>query len=175
MNTILFITPHTSTGGLPQFLLKKIQVLLKKYNVYLVEWADITGNILITHRNQFKDLLGSNFISLSDNKSEIFGIIDKIKPDFIHFEEFPETFINYDIIDKIYESDKYKIIETTHGTGFKIGDKYKSPDKLMLVSDFNYQQFFNITNTDVLKYPSTPNNRNLILKNLGLNPNYYMY
>jgi hypothetical protein len=50
MKKILFIAPHLSTGGLPQFLLKKIQSLINDYEIYCVEYDDITGGVLVVQR-----------------------------------------------------------------------------------------------------------------------------
>ncbi len=40
---VLFITPHLSTGGGPQYLLKKIVQLNNYHDVYCIEYDDITG------------------------------------------------------------------------------------------------------------------------------------
>jgi len=36
MKKLLFIAPHLSTGGLPQYLTKKIELLKDEFDVYLV-------------------------------------------------------------------------------------------------------------------------------------------
>jgi len=38
MQKLLFIAPHLSTGGLPQYLTKKIELLQNEFDIYLVEW-----------------------------------------------------------------------------------------------------------------------------------------
>jgi hypothetical protein len=47
MQKLLFIAPHLSTGGLPQYLTKKIELLKDIYEIYLVEWVDCTGGVLL--------------------------------------------------------------------------------------------------------------------------------
>jgi hypothetical protein len=42
---ILFIAPHLSTGGCPQYLLKKIVELNDSNEVYCVEYTDVTGGV----------------------------------------------------------------------------------------------------------------------------------
>jgi hypothetical protein len=102
MKRILIITPHLSTGGLPQYLLQKIEHFKNEYEFYVVEWSDISGDAFVVQKNKLKNLLGDNLITLWENKNEIFDQIKIIKPDVIHFEEFPETFIGISILDQIF-------------------------------------------------------------------------
>jgi hypothetical protein len=43
MQKLLFIAPHLSTGGLPQYLTKKVELLKDEFEIHLVEWVDCTG------------------------------------------------------------------------------------------------------------------------------------
>ena len=52
MKKLLYIAPHLSTGGLPQYLYKKIELLQEEFNIYLVEWSDHTGGRLVVQRNK---------------------------------------------------------------------------------------------------------------------------
>ena len=62
---ILFIAPHLSTGGLPQYLFKKIELIKDEFDVYLVEWNDITGGRLVVQKNKLLELLDKDkFITL---------------------------------------------------------------------------------------------------------------
>ena len=177
MDKMLIITPHLSTGGLPQFLLKKIKVLSKKWNIYLIEWDDITGGRLVVQKNELKSLLSNRLITLSDNKNEILSLISSIKPKVIHFEEFPETFISHDLLNSIFVDLKnnlnFYITDTTHGTGFNKNDKKFISDKTMFVSNINWTQYNEISNvSEVIEFEIDSKlyrENNLI--ELGLNPN----
>ncbi len=172
MDKILIITPHLSTGGLPQFLLEKIQILKSEYNVYLIEWDNITGGVFVVQRDKITKILGDKFYSLSDDKNQIFNIIKNINPNIIHFEEFSETFIDRKILTEIYSNKDYFITETTHGTSFNINDKTFIPDKLMFVSKGNYMQYGAISDSEVIEYPSKLQKRHQGLKKLGLDPDF---
>ena len=37
MKKILFIAPHLSTGGLPQYLVKKVELLKGEFEVYIID------------------------------------------------------------------------------------------------------------------------------------------
>ena len=61
MEKILFIVPHLSTGGMPQFVLKQIEIYKNKYDIYLVEWDNITGGVFVVQRNKIMELLLDRF------------------------------------------------------------------------------------------------------------------
>ena len=173
---VLFITPHLSTGGGPQYLLKKIQELNNDCDIYCIEYADITGGVLVVQRNQVKDILGNKLITLGENKIDLITKIIAINPDIIHFEEMPEYFCNHDVAKAIYNKHRrYKIIETSHDSSFEIQNKCFFPDHFIFVSDYQKQMFapLNIP-SDVVLYPITykqKTDRNKALSDLNLDPN----
>ena len=149
---LLFVSPHLSTGGLPQFLLKKIEVLNDTFDIWCIEWDNITGGQLVVQRNQIQNLLGSKLITMND-KNKFLSIVDEINPDVIHFEEFPETFIPNEYLNELYKSN-YKICETTHGTLFNPNDKITTADKTLFVSKYNLSQYFDQkSDFDLIEYP----------------------
>ena len=177
MQKLLFIAPHLSTGGLPQYLTKKIELLRDTYEIYLVEWVDVTGGVLVVTRNKIVKLIDSNkFFTLRENKQELINIINRIQPDIIHLEEIPEFFMNDEISEQLYSSNrKYALVETSHDSSFNTDNKKFFPDKFMFVSQWQIDQYKNIDIPKVLvEYPiefiERPN-RELALKRLGLDPN----
>jgi hypothetical protein len=104
---------------LPQFLLKKIEVLSDECVIYLIEYENITGGKFVVQRNRIVDLLKQRFYSLGADKKIILDIIGKINPHSIHFEEMPEFFMADQISDLIYTDNRnYKIFETSHDSSF---------------------------------------------------------
>ena len=77
--TILIITPHLSTGGCPQVVLNKIELLKETYNLICIEWECIAWTFVV-QRNRIIELLGDNFVSLPEDKTSILKIIDVIRP-----------------------------------------------------------------------------------------------
>ncbi len=154
---ILYITPHLSTGGLPQYLLKKIKYYLPYNEIHVVEWQNITGGVFVVQRNQIQQLLENNFYSLNDDKNNIFDIIKSIQPKIIHFEELPETFISSDILDKIYSDDRnYNIVCTTHSSYSRPEKLQYGADKFVLVSEWSrnvFSSYFKNIDCDVWEYP----------------------
>lgn len=138
---IIYITPHLSTGGLPQYLLKKIQSLADQ-QIWCVEYNFVSDKYTV-QRNQISDLLKDKFISLGNSpKEKLLDLIKEVKPDLIHFEEFPETFVGYEILNQIYKKDRnYLIFETSHGIYFKSEDKCYFPDCFVFVSEMQAQMY----------------------------------
>ena len=138
---ILYITPHLSTGGLPQYLLKKIQSL-KDQEIWCIEYNFVSDRYTV-QRSQIVALLKDRFISLGNQpKGRLLDLIAKISPDAIHFEEFPETFVAQELLHKIYDKNRnYLIFETSHGVYFKAQAKRYFPDLFIFVSEMQAEMY----------------------------------
>lgn len=135
---LVFITSHLSTGGMPQYLLKQIQLVQEDFEVFCIEWENITGGKFVVQRNQIQKLLGPRFISLSPNKAEIFTILKDITPDIVHLQDVPEYFMSYDIAYQLYYGERnYLLFETPHISTFSAEAKRFLPDKFLLASSYN--------------------------------------
>jgi FkbM family methyltransferase len=176
MKKILYISPHLSTGGLPQFLLKKIEILDGLSEIYLIEYSNITGGKFVVQRNRIRENLGENFFSLSEDKNEILDIIQRINPDVIHLEEMPEFFMDDNIADIIYSTDRnYKVFETSHDSSFDPLLKRYLPDKFLFVSSFQKERFSSLgIPSEVIEYPieymEMKSDRRKICNLLGVDP-----
>jgi FkbM family methyltransferase len=175
---LLYVAPHLSTGGLPQYLYKKIELLINDYDIYVIEWVNHTGGVLVVQRNRITGILSpENFFTLGEDKKEILEIIGRINPDIIHVEEMPEYFMDYEIAKEIYtENRSYKIFESSHDSSFDTRNKRFFPDKLLLVSNYQIEMLKDLGVPCVLaEYPiefkSRPN-REEALSSLGLDPEY---
>lgn len=151
MKKILYIAPHLSTGGLPQYLYRKIVETSGNLEVHCIEYENITGGKFIVQRKRIEDFLGSRFYSIGEDREEIFRIMEKVDPDFVHLEEIPEYFLPSAIADRIYSNGRrYKIFETSHDSSFNPDrDKIYLPDAFFFVSQWQMNQYRNI---DIPKY-----------------------
>jgi hypothetical protein len=121
MQKLLCIAPHLSTGGLPQYLTKKIELLKGEFEIYLVEWSDCTGGVLVVTRNKVVKLVDSDkFYTLKEDKQELIEIINNVQPDIVHLEEIPEFFMDFEIANQIYYSriEHISIVETSHDSSY---------------------------------------------------------
>ena len=113
---------HISTGGMPQFVLKRIKTLLEytdSFEIFVIEYEDY-GKIFPVQRNQIIELLGDNFHSLSENKMRVMEIIRTEEIDIVHLDEMPESMNNDRLFNDLYRNDrKWRIVETCHNSSFR--------------------------------------------------------
>jgi len=178
MKKLLYITPHLSTGGLPQYLFKKIETLINDYNIYVIEYNNITGGVLVVQRNKIQNILKpENLITLGDDKFELVRHISNVDPDFIHIEEIPEMFIDSNVARIIYNTKrKYKIFETSHDSSFNMDNKVFMPDKFLMVSNYQVNEYSKLNiPVELVEYPieyiDRPD-RDSSLIELGLDPSF---
>ena len=179
----LYITPHLSTGGLPQYLVNCVEAKLRsKEEVWVVEWSNIAP-IYKVQKDKLAALLGDRLIvwpqgtGESVKSSGLYKKITEVKPDVVHLEEFPEGFLPQDVINFIYGSNRtYKIYETTHDSNFELGKKTTKPDKFEFVSTFHSELFKDFgVYSEVVPYQVEKRSRGSReegLKELGLDPDY---
>ena len=172
---ILYISPHLSTGGLPQYLLKKIESLVQDHEIVCVEYSNISTMFTI-QKIGIKNILGDKLITLGDRKEQLIEIINTFKPDVIHLEEIPEYFMRSDISNFIYSSSRsYKIIETSHDSSFEIERKIYLPDKFLLVSRYQLENFSKLNiPCSLMEYPIEYKysiNKESAKQTLGMDPN----
>jgi hypothetical protein len=165
-----------STGGCPQVVAKKVEILKDFYNVIVVEWECVAWSYVV-QRNRVIKMLGNKFISLSENKEyDLFNLIEDYNPDYLMIEEFSETFIPTHILKRLYTKDRnYKIFETTHSSHSRPEQKNFLPDKFVFVSPFSAECFkdFGVP-FDIIEYPIDDKEPNKILsqQQLGLDPEW---
>jgi glycosyltransferase involved in cell wall biosynthesis len=179
MKTILYIAPHLSTGGLPQYLAKKIEELKDIYNIYVIEYDDVTGGVLVVQKNRIKNLIGDNLLTIpwGGDKKFVIETIKRLNPDIVHLEEMPEYFMADSIAEQIYTKERrYKIFETSHDSSFDVNTKRFIPDKFILVSKFQSKMLSDLKiDSEVVEYPieyKERPDRYDSLKKLGLDPEY---
>jgi autotransporter strand-loop-strand O-heptosyltransferase len=167
---LLYLTPHLSTGGMPQFVLKRIQELQKykdQIEIFLVEYSQFS-DIHLVQRNQIIELLDDNhFWSLGDfklpneRKYEIINIIKDNKIDIIHSEEMIDGFESFNkipiyLLNQIYSNDRtWRIVETCHNIWYdpKTNKKLK-PEAYSFVTPYHFDTFISEDSFKVLHmYP----------------------
>ena len=79
MKKLLYVAPHLSTGGLPQYLTKKIELLRDTFDIYVVEWSNHTGGVLVVQRDKITSMVARDkFFTLEENKMELINIINNL-------------------------------------------------------------------------------------------------
>ena len=177
MKKILHLIPHLSTGGCPQFAYDLLRKTKDTTDAWVVEYAFIAWDYVV-QRNRIVDLMKDRFFSLAEDKNELFKIIESIKPDVIHIQEFPEYFMDDDIARKLYDKNReYVIVETSHDSGFNPANKRFFSDHLALISQWQIDKFkdyeipITLLESDIEYQTKIPNKREEGLLKLGLDPN----
>jgi hypothetical protein len=172
----MIITPHMSTGGCPQVVAKKVELLKDFYNIIVVEWECVAWAYVV-QRNKVIDMIGDKFVTLSENQEyDLFNLIEDHNPDYIMIEEFSETFMPEHIMKRLYSKNRtYKIFETTHSSHTQVSWKRHQPDKFIMVSPYSLSVFKDLgIPMDLIEYPvndKEPNKQESI-QQLGLDPEY---
>ncbi len=158
---VLFLAPHLSTGGMPGFLLKRIQALrsMGDVDIFVVEYTDY-GPSYVVQKNQIKELV-NHFYTLSENKYELIDIIKNNNIDIVHADEMLEGFdthnnIPSDLLAKLYSNDRtWRIVETCHNVWFE-PDKNKMyhPEAYAFCTPHHLRTFKNMSSfKKVLEFP----------------------
>jgi len=173
---LLYVCPHLSTGGQPQYTYKQIKHFIKDFDIEVVEINNSGGNAFVIQKNRIKSLCIVH--TLGDDKSEILNVISEFKPDIIHFQEIPQFDLATNILDKIFTKDReYFILATTHGSFTNPSEIIYHPDKYILVSEWSKQKFAEAelgVDLDLWEYPIEEYtfDKQSAQKQLGLDPTY---
>lgn len=184
MKKLLYLAPHLSTGGMPQYVVRLVETLQNDYEIYVIEYHDISPDYVV-QKNTLKRLLGNHMITLygTDKEKEtlFFYHIGNIHPDIIHLQEIPEMCLTESVSNRLYSKNrKYTLIETSHDSGFNIDDKRYFPDSFAFISEFHPRQYaqilvqYNIP-YEIVEYPIDRKerpDRTTALTALGLDPTY---
>jgi hypothetical protein len=150
---LLYIAPHLSTGGQPQYLYKQVKHFIKDFDIQVVEINNSGGNAFVVQKNRIKSLVEVH--TLGDDKSEILNIINQFNPDIIHFQEIPQFDLATNILDQIFTKDRpYFIVASTHGSFTNPSEINYHPDRYILVSEWSRQKFEHTgVETQLWEYP----------------------
>lgn len=155
-NKVLYLVPHLSTGGMPAFVLKTIEVMQEYINVCVVEYTCYSVDYVV-QRDKIKDLVGDNFHTLFEDKTKLFSIIKDFNPDIIHIHEPSERFDAH-IMSELYRPNRlYKIVETCHDVSFDPKTKLYHPDAYAFCTPYHYDTFAHLPSyKKVIEYPIDP-------------------
>lgn len=175
---LVYIAPHLSTGGQPQYLLKQIQEFKDQFDIYVIEYNYSSAHFIV-QRSQIQEMLGDKFYYLGDNKENLMPIINEINPDIVHLHEVPEFFMKEEIAVDLFNNAtrSYFIITTTHSSTTNPSALKFYPDKFVLVSEWSRQKFekeLREVPTEVWEYPihAYTGDKKAAQKLLNLDPQY---
>ena len=173
LRKLLFVAPHLSTGGMPQYLLKMIESMKDSFDVYCFEYSHVSDKFIV-QRDKIRNLLGTSFYSVTAGMT-LPDVVKAVSPDIIHLQELPEYFMHPDDCNFLYTADRnFFIVETSHDSSFNPDNKKWFPDQFVLVSRYQKELLsklnipIEIIEYDIEKHPRQ--DREIGLTALNLNP-----
>lgn len=172
---IAFITPHLSTGGMPEYLRRSIELLDRNsHEILLIEMR--TETLMDATRKRVLDLDGIELFSAHKSSARATEKIRDFSPDIIHFAEPSEQVMDPKFLGEIYADDReWKIFETCHDSSYPLESKEFLPDKFLLVSPFQVKMMQDLrVPSELIQYSvpefTTKISRATALLKLGLDP-----
>lgn len=149
---LLYLAPHLSTGGMPSFLLKRIETIKQYYpnvELFVVEYSDFSP-IYVVQKNKIKEILpNTNFYTLGGNKLELINIIKNNNINVVHVDEVLEGFDSYnqvsdELLEQLYDKNRtWRVIETCHNVWFDpTTNKKYHPDGYIYCSPYHKEISF---------------------------------
>ena len=148
---ILYVLPHCSTGGMPQYVLKLIEEKLNDNYIEVVEVFNHSNEYTV-QRDKIKKIVKLHQLEGDDTK-----LLDLLSNfDVIHFQEIPESFISSSVLGQVYrKGKKHSIYVTTHNSFVDPSTIRFTADKFILVSQWSKKQFDKVFpgTCDIWDYP----------------------
>lgn len=181
---ILFLAPHLSTGGMPSFLLRRIESIINRdeFEIFVVEYDNLSDHYVV-QKNKIKSLIKpENFFTLGEDKSKVLEIIKEKNIDIIHADEILEGFgsdVPSSLLNDLYDNNRtWKVVETCHNVWFDPkSSKRFNPDGYAFCTPWHKEvRFLDMPSySEVLQFPienriPTQELKMLSKINLGLNP-----
>jgi autotransporter strand-loop-strand O-heptosyltransferase len=156
---ILFLAPHLSTGGMPSYLLKRIESLQTHYphlEIFVAEFCEYSTSYTV-QRDKIKQIIPEERFwtinSLSnhtvENSMKVIDIIKNNKIDIVHVDEMIEGFDSFNKVPKelmnaLYSDNRnWRMVETCHNIWFNPEDnKTYHPDGYAFCTPYHQQVTF---------------------------------
>lgn len=174
---VLFLAPHLSTGGMPAFLLKRVQALQDFVQIYVVEYSNFSP-VYTVQRDQIEQLLPKHrFFSLGENKMELMNIIKNNNIDIVHVEEMMEGFESFnqigpELLDALYAPNRtWRIVETCHNVWFNPDELKKyEPEAYAFCTTYHLKTFANMhAHKQVIQFPLEDKQPGIVAKIIAKN------
>ena len=162
---VLFLAPHLSTGGMPGFLLRRIELLqahCPELEIFVVEHG-FYGDAYVVQRNKIIEILPKDhFWSLGNDKMKLINILKENEINIVHVDEMIEGFDNFnkvskELMNELYSNERtWKMIETCHNVWFDPStNKLYHPDAYAFCTPYHKEKTFADvpSYSEVLEFP----------------------
>jgi autotransporter strand-loop-strand O-heptosyltransferase len=170
---ILYVAPHLSTGGMPQYLYALIAHFYKEHTIEVVDVTNSGGDSFVVQKNKISNAVP---IHTLNEKSELLDVINIFNPEIIHYHEVPQTFLPINILNKLFKEDRIHFnIVTTHSSFTNPDEILHHPDKYVFVSEWSKRKFDHLGIPSIVwEYPIYNHvfNKEYAQEQLELDPTY---
>ena len=170
---ILYVVPHLSTGGMPQYLYKQISYFYKDNNIEVIDVTNSGGDSFIVQKNKISNLVPIHTLS---QKYDLLDVVTNFNPDVIHYHEIPQDFLSVDILNELFKKERTHFnIVTTHSSFTNPDEITHHPDKYVFVCEWSKNKFDHLEiPSDIWEYPIEKYifNKESTQKELGLDPTW---
>jgi autotransporter strand-loop-strand O-heptosyltransferase len=169
---VLFLAPHLSTGGMPSYLLKRIESLIQytsDVEIFVAEFCEYS-NLYTVQRNRIKELIPEQrFWTINtlsnhtvENSMKVIDIIKSNSIDIVHVDEMIEGFDSFNKVpnelkNALYNNDRtWRVVETCHNIWFDPNtSKQFHPDAYALCTPYHLENTFKETpsHKEVFEFP----------------------
>jgi len=168
---VLYLAPHLSTGGMPAYVLKRIESIKNHYpevEIYVVEFC-LYATTYVVQRNSIRRLIPEDrFWTLNDlenhseeNSMKLIEIIKNNSIDIVHIDEIPEGFdsfnkVSKNVLNALFDNSRtWRVVETCHNIWFDPKNLSFIPDGFAFCSPYHEKvQFKDIkTLQQVFEFP----------------------
>jgi autotransporter strand-loop-strand O-heptosyltransferase len=175
---VLFLAPHLSTGGMPSYLLKRIESLIQytsDIEIFVAEFCEYS-NLYTVQRNRIKELIPEQrFWTINtlsnhtvENSMKVIDIIKSNSIDIVHVDEMIEGFDSFNKVpnelkNALYNNDRtWRVVETCHNIWFDPNtSKQFHPDAYALCTPYHLENTFKEmpSHKEVFEFPIENNFR----------------
>jgi len=156
---IVFLAPHLSTGGMPAFLLKRIEALKDDYHIIVVEHRNFSDEYVV-QKNKIKEIAHEFYTLTGENPQELQNLIASRRVNLVHIDEMVENLGDEELAEALYcNCRSYRIIETCHNISFNANTEKKyHPDAYAFCTPYHLTTFNEMKTPlkKVIEFPIEP-------------------
>lgn len=149
---ILYVAPHLSTGGMPQYLYEQVLKYARENTVEVVDVTNSGGDSFVVQKNRIANIVPVRTLS---SKIELLNIVETFKPDIIHYHEIPQDFLPENVLNELFKYDRFHFnVVTTHSSYTDPNKIYYHPDRYVFVSEWSLRRFEHLgIDSEIWDYP----------------------
>lgn len=133
---ILYVAPHLSTGGMPQYLYEQVLHFAPANTIEVVDVTNSGGDAFVVQKERISKLVKVH------TKPDLLKLVDEFKPDVIHYHEIPQDFLAKDVLNELFKPDRAHFnIVTTHSSYTNPDKITYHPDRYVFVCEWSNQKF----------------------------------